>query len=929
MKAYKRLGIDAPVIIGLLSCKEMDSFKNIRTLLAITLSVIAVGCVREAQQPLEQDSENLHEVVFHAGWAPETKTVLQEDGSIWWSPGDEISLYIWGGSDETMYCLKSDCKEPSSITDFVGKIGEYDSNNVFYAIYPYDKARGMASFTIPTVQYATAGSLSPGQFVSFARSKDNNLSFYNACAGIKFSVAHDGIKKVVFKNRDNYYPITGDMKILFWDRFPESPEVYPDLDSEFDPNNIEETQDGPELSNYLTVLPAEGDYFIPGEYYYASLRPGVTSLVISYYTDNQVATTSYSYRGIERSQIAVLREKDKVLTFEDNNNYTYSGLGEFILPDGVDKNAIQEVVFHTLSDVTTDTVVPSSVPANWNGYNWIDYIPVYFELQGTTAHYYTKAEKYMMTGPNCISFMDWRELKTVDLSMFCTNQVTSFQSMFNGCVSLESVNLSSFDTSNARTFSAMFQLCKSLKTIDISNFSTRSLEGDGAECLFNRCYDLVRIDLGNVDFSECGTSHAMLWLSKFSKNCAIRCSSATRAKLSDDDSRLGSSADYITWVLPEEEIPDLEPIVDPNLYTSTDYSRDKTVRILHKATKGNGVDIVLLGDAYSDRMITDGTYDADMELAMDAILKDEPYASFKDYINVYTVYAVSANEIPYYTHTAFDASINQYDPVNGILSYSENYDVYRYASIAVPDKDLEDVAMILIINQAEGEGDSWTDGVAGYEASWNDNEYFDYAAGAKSIGMINRRDRSKTETFSRIVAHEFGHVFAKLADEYVLIYGEISDWEKQFLVDMYTHLGWWSNIDVTSDPQIIKWKKFLEDERYAGTGIGVYEGGYTYASGVWHPTMNSIMRFNQGMFNAPSREVIYKRIHKLALGKDWQYDYETFVEYDQKNIAAEKAAQAAPLILQSPAPEISRAPYMKIEKSISPDGKERISVIMN
>ena len=894
----------------------MATYTIKRTLFAITLSVIAVGCVREAdQQPLEQDQENLHEVVFHAGWEQETKTVLQEDGSIWWSPGDEISLYIWGGSDETKYCLKSDCKEPSSITDFVGKIGEYDSNNVFYAIYPYDKARGMASFTIPSVQYATAGGFSPGQFVSFARSTDNHLTFYNLCAGIKFSVAHEGISKVVFKNREDYYPITGDMSVQFWNYFPE--DGFDGVVAEFSG-----------ASYSLTVYPAEGKYFIPGQYYYASLAPQYnSSLVISYYTDDKVATLCLNNRYLDRSKIAVLREKDKDLTFEDNNNYTYSGLGEFILPDGVDKNAIQEVVFHTLSDVTTDTVVPSSVPANRNGYNRIDYIPVYFELQGTTAHYYTKAEKYMMTGPNCISFMDWRELKTVDLSMFCTNQVTSFQSMFNGCVSLESVNLSSFDTSNARTFLAMFQLCKSLKTIDVSNFSTRSLEGDAAECLFNRCYDLVRIDLGNVDLSVCGTSHAMLWLSKFSKNCAIRCSAATRAKLSDFDSRLGSSADYITWVLPEEDIPDLEPIVDPNLYTSTDYSRDKTVRILHKATKGNGVDIVLLGDAYSDRMIADGTYDADMELAMNAILKDEPYASFLDYINVYTVYAVSQNEIPYETHTAFDASINQYDPVNGVLSYYEEYDVYRYASIASPEKDLEDVAMIIIINQAEGEGDAWTDGVAGYSAGWSDNDYSDYAAYARSVGMINRRDRTQTETFSQIVAHEFGHVFAKLGDEYIISYSEISDWERAFLVDSFTHAGWWSNIDVTSDPQIIKWKKFLEDERYAGTGIGVYEGGYTYASGVWHPTMNSIMYFNQGMFNAPSREVIYKRIHKLALGKDWQYDYESFVEYDQKNITAEKAAQATPLVLQSSAPIM--APYIKIDKSVMSDGKERISVIMN
>ena len=907
----------------------MNHSKTLALSVALLGLSIVSSCQRETEIP-ETPESDLHEVVFHAGWSPETRTELQEDGSVWWTPDDEIALYSW--TTGNVYRLKSSCEEPSSKTDFVGLIEEDfvglddENENAFYAIYPYESARAFYRFTIPDVQYSKAGGFSPGQLVSFARSNGDNLTFYNACAGIKFSVAHEGISKIVFKNRENCYPITGDMRILFYTMFPEEPSVYPDCDPD-DPTVID-----PTISNSLTVYPAEGQYFIPGEYYYATLRPGPTSIVISFYTDDQVATTSLMDREIGRAKIAVIREKDKNLNFVDNNDtYTYSGLARNILPYGVDEKSIREVVFHTSSDVVTDTVVPGSIPSNWLGYNWIDYIPVYFELQGTTAHYYTKADRYMMTGPTSISFQGWSELRSVDLSMFNTNQVTDFSFMFDGCLKLESVNLSSFDTSNAHSFLAMFQKCKSLKSLDLSNFSSSSLVGisNGAECIFNRCYDLTKLDLGNFDLSVCGTSHAMLWIAKYSKNCAIRCNSATRDKLSDYDSRLGSSSEYITWVLQEEELPDLKPIVDPTLYTSTDFSKDKTVRILHRATKGNGVDIVLLGDAYSDRMIADGTYDSDMELAMNAILKDEPYASFLDYINVYTVYAVSLNEIPYESRTAFDASINYYDPENGVLSYSENEEVYKYASIAFPDKELEDIAMILIINQAEGGADSWTDGVAGYEAWWNDDEYLDYAAHAKSVGMINRRDRSQTETFSQIVAHEFGHVFAKLGDEYVLNYGEIPEWEKEYVNKTYIHLGWWNNIDVTSDPQTIKWKKFLEDERYAGTGIGIYEGGYTYAFGVWHPAKSSIMIYNQGMFNAPSREVIYKRIHKLALGKDWQYDYETFVEYDQKNIAAEKAAQDAPMILRPPVPERHGKPFMKVEKSVTSDGKERVKVIMN
>ena len=900
--------------------------KSLQFLIAFFLMLTICGRVKDDEAPLEQ--ENLHKVVFHAGWAPETKTVLQSDGSIWWEPGDSIALFIEdieGNSNK--YCLKANCKEPSQITDFVGLIGDVSDESTFYAIYPYNKATGQTTFIIPPVQYASAGGFSSGQFVSIAKSDNENLTFYNVCAGIKFSVAHEGISKIVFNPRMNsgVWPV-GEMWISSpLSEFPENLEIR--INGEY--SSI------PNPSNELTVYPASGKYFIPGEYYYASIKPGYTSFVVSFYTDEQVATTLLPGRIIERSKIVVLKEKDKDLTFEENDNYSYSMLGEDILPVGVDKKSIQEVVFHTSSDVTTPTIVPSSFPHSVS-FLYPDIIPVYFEQQGTTAHYYTKADRYMMTGPYCVSFKDWTELRSVDLSMFCTNQVESFNFMFDGCLKLESVNLSSFNTSGARSMDAMFQRCKSLKSLDLSGFSSQSLGGQRVHGIFSRCYDLVKLDLGNFDLSICDTEGAMLWFAKFSKNCAIRCTSATRAKLSDNDSRLLSNADYITWVLPEEDLPDLEPIVDPSLYTSTDYSKDKTVRILHKATKGNGVDIVLLGDAYSDRMIADGTYDADMELAMNAILKDEPYASFKDYINVYTVYAVSQNEIPYSSHTVFDASINQYDPVNGVLSYSENEIVYQYASKAFPKKDLEDIAMIIIINQAGGEGDSWTDGVAGYEASWSDDEYLDYAAHAKSIGMINRRDRSQTETFSSIVAHEFGHVFAKLGDEYILYHpDQMADWERDFIVRTSTHVGWWSNIDVTSDPQAIKWKRFLEDDRYSGTGIGIFEGGYTYAWGVWHPSVNSIMNSVNGnpgndMFNAPSREVIYKRIHKLAFGKDWQYDYETFVEYDQKNIAAEKAAQASQSTVNVPYPaRIDKKRIFKIEESVTKDGKKKVTVIMD
>lgn len=104
--------------------------------------------------------------------------------------------------------------------------------------------------------------------------------------------------------------------------------------------------------------------------------------------------------------------------------------------------------------------------------------------------------------------------------------------------------------------------------------------------------------------------------------------------------------------------------------------------------------------------------------------------------------------------------------------------------------------------------------------------------------------------------------------------------------------GFYENVDLTSDPNTILWSKFISDSRYSGK-VSVYEGGYTYPYGVYRPTDNSIMRYNTGGFNAPSREAIYKKIMKFSEGNAWTYDYETFVAFDAPARSAEAVTRAA------------------------------------
>jgi len=64
------------------------------------------------------------------------------------------------------------------------------------------------------------------------------------------------------------------------------------------------------------------------------------------------------------------------------------------------------------------------------------------------------------------------------------------------------------------------------------------------------------------------------------------------------------------------------------------------------------------------------------------------------------------------------------------------------------------------------------------------------------------------------------------------------------------------------------------------------------------------MRHNRGEFNAPSREAIYYRIHKLAYGDDWKYDYEKFVEYDAVNRKSQAASTKSYVLPLKPQPAL-------------------------
>lgn len=288
-------------------------------------------------------------------------------------------------------------------------------------------------------------------------------------------------------------------------------------------------------------------------------------------------------------------------------------------------------------------------------------------------------------------------------------------------------------------------------------------------------------------------------------------------------------------------------------YTSTDYSKDGEVITLQKATVGNGIDLVFMGDAYDDRdMAEGGLYEKDMRKSMEYFFGVEPYKSFRDRFNVYAVKVVSPN-----SHLG--------DGCTQAINYS-NEVCFNYAS-KIEGIDLNQVTIVNVVNNPN------LFFVSGYTNM--------YESGASVVHIEQGGATS-------IIVHEAGgHGFAKLLDEY--IYGGYEDNYcppenlesfKQWIKTDYHNRGWGVNVDATNAPDSVVWSHFLQDSRYADE-VGIYQGAWYWPTDLWRASENSVMNSDFSYFNAPSREAIYKRIMQLSEGDEWVYDYETFVEWDQ------------------------------------------------
>lgn len=202
------------------------------SLVIATVSIVAVSlysCTRELEVPMQRSSadENLQVIVLNAALEskPATRTSRHSDGKIYWSPGDEISLFY--GSGENGGSKFTSLNTTDELTaQFSGNInvvtlgGEGSSLDdiSFWGIYPYrdDNSCDGSSITttLPDHQTAKADTFDDDLFISMGKSFGLNIAFYNLCSGIKFTVSHPNISRIELSGNNNE-PLAGKVKVGF------------------------------------------------------------------------------------------------------------------------------------------------------------------------------------------------------------------------------------------------------------------------------------------------------------------------------------------------------------------------------------------------------------------------------------------------------------------------------------------------------------------------------------------------------------------------------------------------------------------------------------------------------------------------------------------------------------------------------------------
>ena len=480
-----------------------------------------------------------------------------------------------------------------------------------------------------------------------------------------------------------------------------------------------------------------------------------------------------------------------------------------------------------------------------------------------------------------ISFTDAQGVLSKTVSVVQESPRISFQTTAVKTICVEKWDkngdgeLSEREAAAVTTLDLAFQNNKSIKSFDELAYFTGLTEILSEE--FYNCISLKSITIpegvkiiGKQALAECTSLQQIKCLPSVPPECGMRLlySSASKATIIVPKGKASIYQEAESWMSLAARITEEGHEPKEFFYCSTDYSMDGEVLCLQKATKGNGLDLVFLGDGYVDKdLVPGGRFETQMSQWMEYFFSYEPYATFREWFNVYLVKVVSKNRV--YGSNDSERTLTE-TFTNGHIT-AKYAACHKYAEKAPRSRTDR----------------PWTAVFANCPENAGTDSFCAMAPGSCDAFILDGFNYRPS-----VLIHELGgHGIAHLADEYPEGNPGAPDNPKTF-VESYHNIGYWYNVDWRNNIRTVRWSRFIADSRYASEQLGIFEGAGTYPAGIYRSTENSMMRddFAPGIvFNPPSRETIYQNIMRWGVGEDWKYDYETFVAVDE---AGRKQAKA-------------------------------------
>ncbi|MET9885428.1 M64 family metallopeptidase [Streptomyces sp. NPDC006430] len=279
----------------------------------------------------------------------------------------------------------------------------------------------------------------------------------------------------------------------------------------------------------------------------------------------------------------------------------------------------------------------------------------------------------------------------------------------------------------------------------------------------------------------------------------------------------------------------------PHLSEAERAADGEVTKLVDNGSTADRLDIVVVGDGYTAAELD--RFHADARAKWAEITAVEPYSTYRNLFNVWTVDAVSresgvsGDPTP---ATVRDTALGAYfwcEDIERLLCIDQPK-VDGYVAKA-PAADL----VLVLANSAKygGAGYNEPSATLGYE-------------GISTASAGNAKS-------GQVAIHETGHSLGKLADEY--FYPDTPGYEKYEGPEPADSNSSTLPADRMAAERA-KWYRWLGAPSPDGGTVGAYEGGGYYVTGLYRPTDSSIMRVLGKPFNLPGTEAMIAGFYQHA-----------------------------------------------------------------